>query len=101
MHTLERGVGGETLVRFSGVLDATSAREVTPVLGVVPSGKVTLDFSQAIDVDHCGLAALVAEIVQCECGVVLRGLRTSQIRMLKYLGLDIGRFGLASGGAAE
>ena len=90
MFTRELGVGSEAVVRFNGVLDAASAREVGAFLRFEPKGKLTLDFSQATDVDNCGLSALAAEIAQSDGAVHLRGLRVNQIRMLKYLGLDPG-----------
>jgi anti-anti-sigma regulatory factor len=97
MFTREQGVGCEAVVRFNGVLDAASAEEVGPFLRVEPAGTLTLDLSQATDVDSYGLSALVAVIARSHAVVHLRGLRTSQIRMLRYLGLDLGRLGLAPG----
>jgi anti-anti-sigma regulatory factor len=99
MFTREQGMGCEAVVRFNGVLDATSAAEVGPFLQVEPSGTLTLDFSQATDVDSYGLSALVAVIARSDGVVHLRGLRTNQIRMLKYMGLDLDRLGLASDAA--
>jgi anti-anti-sigma regulatory factor len=95
MFRREVGEGGETVVTFSGVLDAKSAREVHPLLCVEPPSKLTLDLSQATEVDNCGLAILAVEIDKSRCAVLLRGLRAGQIRLLRYLGFDLDRLGLA------
>jgi anti-anti-sigma regulatory factor len=95
MFWRERAVGGETVVRFSGVLDASNARGVERFLRVGPSGKVILDLSQAVDVDYYGLSALLGEIAHSGAAVLLRGLRANHVRMLAYFDLDPARFGLA------
>jgi hypothetical protein len=95
MFKRDQSVGGEAVVRFSGVLDATSAREVRPFLMHDGPGSVTLDFSKAGAVDYYGLSVLVSEMLaRGEMTVLLRGLRANQIRMLRYFGLDPARFGL-------
>jgi hypothetical protein len=102
MFKREQGAGGEAVVRFSGVLDAASAREVRPFLMHDGPGNVTLDFSQAGTVDYYGLSVLVSEMVaRSEMTVLLRGLRANQIRMLRYFGLDPARFGLIKRPSAQ
>jgi anti-anti-sigma regulatory factor len=95
MFWRERGAGGETVVRFTGVLDATSARTIRQFLNVGPPGKVILDLGQAVDVDYYGLSVLVVEIAQSGRAVLLRGLHVNHVRMLRYFGLDPAQFGLA------
>lgn len=82
-------------MRFLGVLDAASAREVGPLLAGAGPGNVTLDFCHARAVDYYGLSVLVSEM-QAQGGmtVLLRGLCADQIRVLRYLGLDPAKFGL-------
>jgi anti-anti-sigma regulatory factor len=62
MFWCEQGVGDEIIVRFAGVLDATSARDVRQFLNVKAADKVILDFSQVADVDYYGLSVLAAQI---------------------------------------
>jgi hypothetical protein len=95
VFTRDRGAGCNEVVRFSGVLDSASAREVGPFLADAGSASVTLDFSHARAVDYYGLSVLVAEM-QARGGmtVLLRGLRADQIRMLRYFGVDPAKFGL-------
>lgn len=91
MHSCERGDQGETIVRFTGTLDATSASEVCALLVV---GKtVVLDVCEAT-VDYCGLSALVAEVLRNGCAIQMRGLSTTHIRMLRYIGVDLARLGV-------
>jgi len=94
MFSLERNGGGEARVEFRGILDASSAREVRSFLGGETEASVTLDFSQAIDVDYYGLSTLVAEIISAGKAVRLRGLRSQHVRMLRYFGIDPARFNL-------
>lgn len=94
MFWRDQGAGGEAIVRFTGVLDAASARGVEPFLSVGPSGKVVLDLSQATDLDYYGLWALVSEILRSGAAVVVRGLHENHVRMLRYFGLDPGKFGI-------
>ncbi len=95
MFWREQGVGGETVVRFTGVLDATSARNVNQFLNTDPTGMVILDFSQAEGVDYYGLSVLVSELAHIGRPVLLRGLDYRHVRMLKYFGIDPADFGIS------
>lgn len=97
MFWREQGAGDEVVVRFAGVLDATSAHDVKRFLGSDAPGKVVLDFSRASDIDYYGLSALVAEMSQSARAVLLRGLHVNHVRMLRYFGLEPAHFGLADG----
>ena len=95
MFWKEQNTGGESVVRFRGVLDAASAREVRPFLLDSESSRITLDFSQASYVDYYGLSVLLSEmLVRSEVAVQLHGFNVNQIRMLRYFGLDPAQFGL-------
>jgi anti-anti-sigma regulatory factor len=94
MFWVEQNTGGEVKVRFGGVLDASSAREVRPFLSDDSSSRVTLDFSQAADVDYHGLAVLVAEVIESGRAVHVCGICMNHVRMLRYLGFDPAKFGL-------
>ncbi len=97
MFWREQGVGDQVVVRFAGVLDATSARDVKRFLGSDAPGNVVLDFSRASDVDYYGLSALVAEIAQSGRSVLLRGLHVNHVRMLRYFDVDPAHLGLTEG----
>jgi len=97
MFWLERNTGGVLSVRFRGVLDASTAREVRPFLSGGPGSRIALELSQATDVDYYGLSALVAEIVESGSTVSLRGLRSSHLRVLRYFGFDPARLDLGGG----
>ncbi len=97
MFWREQGVGDGVVVRFAGVLDATSARGVKRFLGSEAPGNVVLDFSRASDIDYYGLSALVGEIAQSGRSVLLRGLHVNHARMLRYFDLDPAHFGLTEG----
>ncbi len=94
MFWRERGRGGEDVVRFTGILDAASGREVERFLDADGTDPVVLDFSQASEIDYYGLSVLVAEIAQGGRAVLLRGLHANHVRMLRYFGVDPARFGL-------
>ncbi len=94
MFWRERSAGGETLVRFKGVLDATSARDVRRFLVVEPGAKVVLDLGQAVAIDYYGLSVLVTEISRSGRTVSLRGLAGNHVRMLRYFGVDPAQLGL-------
>jgi anti-anti-sigma regulatory factor len=95
MFWREQGKEDEVLVRFSGILDAATARGVRRYLGIDLPKKVVLDFSQSANVDYYGLSVLVSEIAACGRAVLLRGLDVGHVRMLRYFGLDPGQFGLS------
>jgi anti-anti-sigma regulatory factor len=97
MFWLDQNTGGQATVRFRGNLDASTAREVKPFLSGDPSSRVTLDFSQAGNVDYYGLSALVAEVIASGRTVHIRGLRVDHLRILRYFGLDPLRFGIEDG----
>ncbi|HET6438990.1 MAG TPA: STAS domain-containing protein [Anaeromyxobacter sp.] len=101
MFSLERNNGGETRVKFQGILDASAAREVRAFLSGETEINVTLDFSQSTDVDYYGLSTLVAEIISSEKAVRLRGLRSQHVRMLRYFGVDPARFDLEDNAVPE
>jgi anti-anti-sigma regulatory factor len=94
MFWREQGAGDESTVRFKGVLDATSARHVREFLGSEESEPVVLEFTQASEIDYYGLSVLVAEVAQSGRAVLLRGLHANHVRMLRYFGVDPGRFGI-------
>lgn len=94
MFWRDRGRGGEDIVRFTGVLESTSGHEVKRFLDVDGTAPVVLDFSQASEIDYYGLSVLVAEIAQSGRAVILRGFHANHVRMLRYFGVDLARFGL-------
>jgi anti-anti-sigma regulatory factor len=95
MFWREQGMGDEAVVRFTGTLDAASARDVKHFLESHTAGKVTLDLSQAAHVDYYGLSVLIAEIAESGRAVHLRGLDEEHVRVLRYLGLDPAQVGLS------
>jgi hypothetical protein len=76
------------LVVLEGTFDADEAKSLGPLLDELPDGRLTLDFSRCIDVRDRGLAVLAELLASRERPVSLRGLRTHQRRLLRYLGLE-------------
>ena len=88
---------GDPILSFTGRVDEAALREVHALLhGPGPSSSVVLDFSRAREIG-CNVATLIAEIAHASPRVVLRGLCEHQVRILKYCGLEPGRFGISQG----
>ena len=78
-------------LELDGVFDREAALQMADALAWVKTGgEVELDLSRVREFHDAGLAVL-AQTIQRAGGVRIqvRGLRTRQHRMLRYLGLDL------------
>ena len=87
---------GAALVHIStdGVFDGASAWELRHALEAVHKGsKVVLDFTRVREFYDFGVAVLAYGLAQRSPAVprvTLKGLRTHQLRMFRYFGVDAG-----------
>jgi len=82
-------------LELDGVFDRSAALQMADALAwVKPGGEVELDLTRVREFHDAGLAVL-AQTIQRAGGVRIqvRGLRTRQHRMLRYLGLDLDEIG--------
>jgi len=92
---------GLPFLSFTGRVDEAALREVRALLHAPGQNSVILDFSHTSEIDGRNVAALITEIVHATHRVLLRGLCEHQIRILKYCGLEPGRFGISPGAPGE
>jgi len=79
-------------LELDGVFDRAAALQLADALAwVKQGGEVELDLTRVREFHDAGLAVLAQTIQRAGGGVHIqvRGLRTRQHRMLRYLGLDL------------
>jgi hypothetical protein len=81
---------GRRVLRVLGTFDADAARELIAEVCRDPAREVVVDVALVRGFDEVGVAAL-ARLVRLGGGrkVTLRGLSTHQLRILRYLGLEL------------
>jgi len=83
-------------MELDGVFDLAAALQLADALAwVKPGGEVDLDLTRVREFHDAGLAVL-AQTIQRSTGThrfQVRGLRTRQHRLMRYLGLDLGEGG--------
>jgi hypothetical protein len=86
----QRDVPGSVdhVVVLEAVFDAGEARALETVLDGLPEGALALDFSRCTDVRDRGLSVLAELLARRDRPAALRGLRSHQRRLLRYLGLE-------------
>lgn len=88
MMQLEGSAGREALViQADGTFDVPAAERVARELQAAAGLEVRIDLTQVRDFHDFGVAVL-ARALATRRQVSVRGLRTHQIRLLKYLGID-------------
>lgn len=76
------------VIRLEGTFDLPAAREVAEALESAPAGlEVRLDLTRVRDFHDFGVAVLARAIQGRRVDV--RGLRTHQVRLLRYLGVEV------------
>ena len=84
----------EVTFKLDGVFDGASAWELRHALEAVQKGsKVVLDFTRVREFYDFGVAVLAYGLAQRSPTVprvTLKGLRTHQLRMFRYFGVDAG-----------
>lgn len=80
--------GGRTIIRVSGVFDRGSALELRDRISREAGSGLVLDFSLVRDFADLGIATLAAGLDARGRQLALRGLRTHQLRMFRYFGVD-------------
>jgi anti-anti-sigma regulatory factor len=75
------------LIQADGTFDVPAAERVARELQAAPDAEVRIDLTQVRDFHDFGVAVLARALVSRR-QVDVRGLRTHQIRLLKYLGID-------------
>lgn len=87
--TLKRELdGGRALIRVLGSFDRKGVAELTELLAREP-GDVVIDFSQVQDFADVGVASLALRVGQTGRRTTIRGLRTHQLRLFRYLGMNL------------
>lgn len=87
MRTIDEGQ-----VEISGVFDQQAARRIADAMeDLEEDGELRVDLTQVREFLPVGVAALARTMAGRTRGVrvVLAGLRSSQIQMLRYLGVDL------------
>lgn len=80
--------GGRTILRVSGTFDRASAFAVREELSRGRPREVVIDFSQVRDFADLGVATLAYGIAGTDRRVSMRGLRTHQLRIFRYFGVE-------------
>ncbi len=87
MMNTEAGSGTSPLVILAnGTFDVPAAERVAREIQDAPGLEVRVDLTQVRDFHDFGVAVLARALAKRH--VEVRGLRTHQIRLLKYLGID-------------
>ena len=97
MFSREQGVGDETVLRFTGVLDSETASDVAGFLRPQPSdapARIVIHFDCHSRISYYGLVLLLKTVVQSGARVTLRGLANEHVRLVRYFGLNPGDFGI-------
>ncbi len=78
---------------MDGVFDVPAAKRVAAVLERARRGKaIVIDVSRASAFEDFGLAVVAQALGETSAGrVALRGLRSHQLRILRYFGVDAAR----------
>jgi hypothetical protein len=78
----------QKVIRMEGTFDLPAAREVAEALEAAPAGlEVRLDLTRVREFHDFGVAVLARALQGRRVDV--RGLRTHQLRLLRYLGVDM------------
>lgn len=93
----KRSAPREVLLRLEGTFDVRAARRVDATIDRAgPGERVVVDVSLVREFHDFGIAVLGQTVKHAAPGrVALRGLRQHQARLLRYFGVDAGRFGPA------
>ncbi len=83
----------ESVLQVEGVFDIRAAKRVVEYLGSPGlRGRVHVDLTKVTEFHDFGIGILAQALSQMRpIRVRLAGLRTHQVRMLKYFGFDAGR----------
>jgi anti-anti-sigma regulatory factor len=82
--------GPRTVLRLSGVFDRDSVSELREELARSAAEDVVLDFSLVREFADLGVAALARDLASArDRRLSLRGLRTHQLRLFRYFGVDV------------
>jgi len=87
MTTEARAGHGPVVILADGTFDVPAAERVARELQAAADLEVRIDLTQVRDFHDFGVAVLARALVSRR-RVDVRGLRTHQIRLLKYLGID-------------
>jgi len=79
--------GGRVVIHADGTFDVPAAERVARELRDAEGLEVRVDLTQVRDFHDFGVAVL-ARALASRRQVSVRGLRTHQIRLLRYLGID-------------
>jgi len=84
---------GEVLIELERPFDLPAAKRLAVALERASSGGVVrIDFARVASFEDFGLALLAQALRETRAArVALRGLRTHQLRILRYFGLDAAR----------
>ncbi len=92
---------GRTVLRLGGNFDRTAALVLRDELAGA-DGAVMLDFSLVRTFDDLGVATLARVLIENEGrSVAVRGLRQHQLRLFRYIGLDVEPPPVANGDEAQ
>lgn len=91
MMDVTRGERGEVVIKIDGTFDAGAATRLAGWLLEVPQDDaLVLDFTQVRACEDVGLASVAGDLV-ARVGLVVKGLNRHQERMLRYLGVELGK----------
>ena len=82
----------ELLLQLDGVFDLAAVERIREALAVVATGgALRIDLSHVREVHDAGLASLARALRRCgrAAKVVVCGLSRHQVRILRYLGVDL------------
>ncbi len=80
---------GEQVIRLDGVFDGPAARRVEAALARArPGARFRIDLTHIREFHDFGVMVLANAVTRCPVMVALRGLRTHQIRLLRYFGVS-------------
>lgn len=100
MDTEARADDRALVIQADGTFDVHAAERVARAIREAPGLEVRVDLTRVRDFHDLGVAAL-AKALAARRQVQVSGLRTHQIRLLRYLGIDAsGPGGLTDAGLA-
>jgi anti-anti-sigma regulatory factor len=79
----------DAILRFEGTFDGVAARRVEVALARAEAGdRLLVDLTEVRDFHDFGIAVLGRALTRTRAEVKLRGLRSHQLRVLRYFGVD-------------
>jgi anti-anti-sigma regulatory factor len=82
---------GATVIRMEGVFDVPAAQRLARALAQTDANEqVRIDLTQVREFHDYGVTVLAQALATRGARIVVRGLRQHHLRLLRYLGIEVG-----------